>query len=173
MKFSETQIGFEIPRILATSDVALRLLHTRYDHVTPLYPNTITKEDHVPTAVKHFKEEEHTEKAVTEDKVFAEENTGNQAAESQSRQETELSFVQEEEPNTEALENIDVRKVGCCLSVCLSEVVSRNTFQARQSKLTAVPCLSLSSAEVAGLRHSSGRRVLNRFCVFFALCSEQ
>lgn len=119
MKFSETQIGFEIPRILATSDVALRLLHTRYDHVTPLYPNTITKEDHVPTAVKHFKEEEHTEKAVTEDKVFAEENITNQAAESQSRQETELSFVQEEEPNTEALENIDVRKVGCCLSVCL------------------------------------------------------
>uniref|UniRef100_A0A8C8T9C6 Dynein axonemal intermediate chain 7 n=1 Tax=Peromyscus maniculatus bairdii TaxID=230844 RepID=A0A8C8T9C6_PERMB len=110
VKFSETQIGFEIPRILATSDVALRLLHTRYDHVTPLYPNTITKEDHVPTAVKHFKEEEHTEKAVTEDKVFAEENTTNQAAESQSRQETELSFVQEEEPNTEALENIDVRK---------------------------------------------------------------
>ncbi|XP_042130247.1 dynein axonemal intermediate chain 7 isoform X5 [Peromyscus maniculatus bairdii] len=107
VKFSETQIGFEIPRILATSDVALRLLHTRYDHVTPLYPNTITKEDHVPTAVKHFKEEEHTEKAVTEDKVFAEENTTNQAAESQSRQETELSFVQEEEPNTEALENID------------------------------------------------------------------
>ncbi|XP_037059890.1 dynein intermediate chain CFAP94, axonemal isoform X5 [Peromyscus leucopus] len=110
VKFSETQIGFEIPRILATSDVALRLLHTRYDHVTPLYPNTITKEDHVPMVMKHFKQEEHIEKAVTEEKVFAEENTTNQAAESQSRQETELSFVQEEEPNSEALENIDVRK---------------------------------------------------------------
>ncbi|XP_028747617.2 dynein intermediate chain CFAP94, axonemal isoform X2 [Peromyscus leucopus] len=107
VKFSETQIGFEIPRILATSDVALRLLHTRYDHVTPLYPNTITKEDHVPMVMKHFKQEEHIEKAVTEEKVFAEENTTNQAAESQSRQETELSFVQEEEPNSEALENID------------------------------------------------------------------
>ncbi|XP_036036473.1 protein CASC1 isoform X3 [Onychomys torridus] len=107
VKFSGTQIGFEIPRILATSDVALRLLHTRYDHVTPLYPNTITEEEHVPMAAKHFKEEESTEKAVTEEKVFAEENTASQAAESQSRQETELSLVQEEEPNSEALENID------------------------------------------------------------------
>ncbi|KAM5251839.1 dynein axonemal intermediate chain 7 isoform 1-T1 [Hipposideros larvatus] len=36
VRFSETQIGFEIPRILATSNIALRLLHTHYDHVTPL-----------------------------------------------------------------------------------------------------------------------------------------
>nr|KAF6373137.1 hypothetical protein mPipKuh1_002077 [Pipistrellus kuhlii] len=32
----EMKIGFEIPRILASSDIALRLLHTHYDHVTPL-----------------------------------------------------------------------------------------------------------------------------------------
>ncbi|XP_004479989.1 dynein axonemal intermediate chain 7 isoform X2 [Dasypus novemcinctus] len=38
IRFSETQIGFEIPKILATSDIALRLLHTHYDHVTPLPP---------------------------------------------------------------------------------------------------------------------------------------
>ncbi|XP_049738586.1 dynein axonemal intermediate chain 7 isoform X1 [Elephas maximus indicus] len=38
ISFSETNIGFEIPRILATCDIALRLLHTRYDHVTPLCP---------------------------------------------------------------------------------------------------------------------------------------
>uniref|UniRef100_A0A8D2CXS9 Dynein axonemal intermediate chain 7 n=1 Tax=Sciurus vulgaris TaxID=55149 RepID=A0A8D2CXS9_SCIVU len=37
VKFAGTQIGFEIPRILATSDIALRLLHTHYDHVTPLH----------------------------------------------------------------------------------------------------------------------------------------
>ncbi|XP_013366900.1 PREDICTED: protein CASC1 isoform X2 [Chinchilla lanigera] len=37
VKFSNTQIGFEIPKILATSDVALRLLHTHYDHITPLH----------------------------------------------------------------------------------------------------------------------------------------
>ncbi|XP_042525234.1 dynein axonemal intermediate chain 7 [Dipodomys spectabilis] len=35
VRFSETQVGFEIPKILATSDIALRLLHTRYDHLTP------------------------------------------------------------------------------------------------------------------------------------------
>ncbi|XP_060050508.1 dynein axonemal intermediate chain 7 isoform X2 [Erinaceus europaeus] len=38
IKFSDTQIGFEIPRVLATSDIALRLLHTCYDHVSPLRP---------------------------------------------------------------------------------------------------------------------------------------
>ncbi|XP_006867014.1 PREDICTED: protein CASC1 [Chrysochloris asiatica] len=36
IRFSETKIGFEIPRMLATCDIALRLLHTHYDHVTPL-----------------------------------------------------------------------------------------------------------------------------------------
>ncbi|XP_010613441.1 protein CASC1 isoform X1 [Fukomys damarensis] len=36
VRFSNTKTGFEIPRILATSDIALRLLHTHYDHVTPL-----------------------------------------------------------------------------------------------------------------------------------------
>ncbi|XP_058512037.1 dynein axonemal intermediate chain 7 isoform X2 [Ochotona princeps] len=38
VRFSETNVGFEIPRILAASGIALRLLHTHYDHVTPLRP---------------------------------------------------------------------------------------------------------------------------------------
>ncbi|KAM5333616.1 dynein axonemal intermediate chain 7 isoform 4-T4 [Glossophaga mutica] len=38
VRCSEIQTAFEIPRILATSDIALRLLHTHYDHVTPLHP---------------------------------------------------------------------------------------------------------------------------------------
>ena len=38
VRCSEIQTGFEIPRILATSDIALRLLHTHYDHVTPPHP---------------------------------------------------------------------------------------------------------------------------------------
>ncbi|KAL6075115.1 hypothetical protein STEG23_022554, partial [Scotinomys teguina] len=111
VKFSETQIGFEIPRILATSDVALRLLHTRYDHVTPLYPTT-TEDEHVPTAVESSKAEGGTEKAVTEEKVFAEENTANQDAEPQSRQERELSLVQEEATISEAVENFGVQKTS-------------------------------------------------------------
>ncbi|KAM6216304.1 dynein axonemal intermediate chain 7, partial [Rhynchocyon petersi] len=36
IKFSKTEIGFEIPKLLATSDIALRLFHTYYDHLTPL-----------------------------------------------------------------------------------------------------------------------------------------
>lgn len=38
VRCNEIRTAFEIPRILATSDIALRLLHTHYDHVTPLHP---------------------------------------------------------------------------------------------------------------------------------------
>ncbi|KAL1775913.1 CASC1 isoform X7 [Sigmodon hispidus] len=112
VKFSGTQIGFEIPRILATSDIALRLLHTRYDHVTNLYPTTITEEEHIPTIVEHFKKEESTEKAVVEDKVFAEETTADQVDEPESRQEIEFSVVQEEETTSAAPEeHIEVQMI--------------------------------------------------------------
>ncbi|XP_007947966.1 dynein axonemal intermediate chain 7 [Orycteropus afer afer] len=65
IKFSGTDIGFEIPRMLATCDIALRLLHTHYDHVTPLFPvprplkveqtSTVTKD--VKDQVKNIAEE--------------------------------------------------------------------------------------------------------------------
>ncbi|XP_029809507.1 protein CASC1 isoform X1 [Suricata suricatta] len=64
VRFSETQIGFEIPRILATSNVAVRLLHTHYDHVTPLRPvstslqgRTATVTDFVQDKVKNVEAE--------------------------------------------------------------------------------------------------------------------
>ncbi|EDM01443.1 cancer susceptibility candidate 1 (predicted) [Rattus norvegicus] len=38
VKFSQTQVGFEIPRILATSNVALRLLHTPMTTSHPCSP---------------------------------------------------------------------------------------------------------------------------------------
>nr|XP_012788830.1 unnamed protein product [Sorex araneus] len=56
VRFCGSEIGFEIPRVLATSDIALRLLHTHFDHVSPL--PTVTPFDHAPepggedTAVK-------------------------------------------------------------------------------------------------------------------------
>ncbi|ELW72543.1 Cancer susceptibility candidate protein 1 like protein [Tupaia chinensis] len=49
IRFSETDIGFEIPRILATSDIALRLLHTHYDHVTPLKPILAPPKEQIST----------------------------------------------------------------------------------------------------------------------------
>ncbi|XP_045410151.1 dynein axonemal intermediate chain 7 isoform X6 [Lemur catta] len=69
IRFSETEIGFEIPRILATSDIALRLLHTHYDHVSPLQPvPTPSKEEHAATINEFFKDElKNVEKAVSKE----------------------------------------------------------------------------------------------------------
>ncbi|NXG77467.1 CASC1 protein, partial [Baryphthengus martii] len=39
--FFGTQHGFDLPKSLAVSSVAVRILHTRYDHVSPLRPRTI------------------------------------------------------------------------------------------------------------------------------------
>ncbi|XP_032329355.1 protein CASC1 isoform X6 [Camelus ferus] len=57
VRFSETQIGFEIPRILATSDIALRLLHTHYDHVTPLRPVPAASQENTSTVTPFVKGE--------------------------------------------------------------------------------------------------------------------
>ncbi|XP_060514110.1 dynein axonemal intermediate chain 7 isoform X5 [Panthera onca] len=57
VRFSETQIRFEIPRILATSGIAIRLLHTHYDHATPLRPVSASLQGHTAT-VTHFVKDE-------------------------------------------------------------------------------------------------------------------
>ncbi|XP_057558187.1 dynein axonemal intermediate chain 7 isoform X5 [Hippopotamus amphibius kiboko] len=70
IRFSDTQIGFEIPRILATSDIALRLLHTHYDHVTPLRPvPTASQED---TSTCSVQEEPEATKYELEMKLLSE-----------------------------------------------------------------------------------------------------
>lgn len=57
VRFSGTQIGFDIPRILATSDIAIRLLHTYYDHVTPLRPVSTSLQEHTATVTDFVKDE--------------------------------------------------------------------------------------------------------------------
>ncbi|XP_038963397.1 dynein axonemal intermediate chain 7 isoform X4 [Rattus norvegicus] len=96
VKFSQTQVGFEIPRILATSNVALRLLHTHYDHITPLFSTVVTEEKHGSIVAENFKEEERTEKAVPEENVFTEE-AADEAEQLKAEEERELSSIPEEE----------------------------------------------------------------------------
>ncbi|XP_068416153.1 dynein axonemal intermediate chain 7 isoform X3 [Eschrichtius robustus] len=87
IRFSETQIGFEIPRILATSDIALRLLHTRYDHVTPLGPVPTAPQEHTSTVTYFGKDEvKSVEAAVSKD-----------LQEEYNEQEDESNAVHEEE----------------------------------------------------------------------------
>ncbi|KAF6338995.1 hypothetical protein mRhiFer1_002120 [Rhinolophus ferrumequinum] len=110
VRFSETQIGFEIPRILATSDIALRLLHTHYDHVTPLrtVPTLLQKHS---SAITHLVKDEVKNVEAALSKEFQEEYKPGKS-ESHSIHEEEIkdeeqvdievptSFVQEESEAT-------------------------------------------------------------------------
>uniref|UniRef100_A0A8C4M4R1 Dynein axonemal intermediate chain 7 n=1 Tax=Equus asinus TaxID=9793 RepID=A0A8C4M4R1_EQUAS len=106
VRFSETQIGFEIPRILATSDIALRLLHTHYDHVTPLRPVPTSLQEHTSTITNLVRDEEkNLEAAISkemQEECKQEENESNSVheeeikVEDQGETEVKMSSVQEE-----------------------------------------------------------------------------
>ncbi|XP_036155115.1 protein CASC1 isoform X1 [Myotis myotis] len=91
IRCNEMQIGFEIPKILASSDIALRLLHTRYDHVTPLCPVPIVLNDHIPL-----------ESPSVQDEISAEQSAINEELQEEYKQpENESNLVQEEETKSE------------------------------------------------------------------------
>ncbi|XP_047595954.1 dynein axonemal intermediate chain 7 isoform X5 [Lutra lutra] len=98
VRFSETQIGFEIPRILATSDIALRLLHTHYDHVTPLCP--------VPTSLREYTA---TVNHVVKDEVKYEETAVDKELQEEGKQENESNSVHEEETKFEEQSGSEVQ----------------------------------------------------------------
>lgn len=85
------KIGFEIPRILASSDIALRLLHTHYDHVTPLRP--------VPTVLRELTP---TESPSVQEEVSAEQSAiSKELQEDYKQPENESNIDQEEEIKSE------------------------------------------------------------------------
>ncbi|XP_061273588.1 dynein axonemal intermediate chain 7 isoform X7 [Bos javanicus] len=100
IRFSETQTGFEIPRILATSDIALRLLHTHYDHVTPLSPVLTPSQEHFSIVTDFVKEEvKSVQTAVSKD--LQEEN----------KQENESNLVHEEETKAEGQGDVEEQMI--------------------------------------------------------------
>ncbi|XP_073733939.1 dynein axonemal intermediate chain 7 isoform X5 [Callorhinus ursinus] len=101
VRFSETQIGFEIPRILATSDIALRLLHTHYDHVTPLCPVPTSLQEHTATVTHFVKDEVKNEEAAISKELQEE---GKQ-------RENESNSVQEEETKFEEQGDSEVQMI--------------------------------------------------------------
>ncbi|XP_032288513.1 protein CASC1 isoform X4 [Phoca vitulina] len=101
VRFSETQIGFEIPRILATSDIALRLLHTHYDHVTPLRPVPTSLQEHTATVTHFVKDEVKNEEAAISKELQEE---GKQ-------RENESNSVQEEETKFEEQGDSEVQMI--------------------------------------------------------------
>ncbi|XP_062931838.1 dynein axonemal intermediate chain 7 [Cynocephalus volans] len=102
VRFSGTQIGFEIPRILATSDIALRLLHTRYDHVSPLHPvlTPVPKEECTSTVTELVRDEvKNVEEAISKEDQ-----------EETKQQESVSNIILEEEIKVEEHDDIEVQK---------------------------------------------------------------
>ncbi|XP_077026443.1 dynein axonemal intermediate chain 7 isoform X5 [Tamandua tetradactyla] len=103
VRFSETQIGFEIPRVLATSDIALRLLHTHYDHVTPLRPVPAPLNvKHTPIITEVVKEEE---------KSAVDPSTSKEVQEGSKQQENVSISADEEEVKVEEEGDVELQKI--------------------------------------------------------------
>ncbi|XP_070928136.1 dynein axonemal intermediate chain 7 isoform X15 [Macaca nemestrina] len=95
VRFSETQIGFEIPRILATSDIAVRLLHTHYDHVSALHPVSTPSKEHTSSVTELVKDDvENVEKAISKE---VEEESKQQEKQSHLIQEEKLKVEEEQD----------------------------------------------------------------------------
>nr|XP_037846179.1 dynein intermediate chain CFAP94, axonemal isoform X4 [Chlorocebus sabaeus] len=95
VRFSETQIGFEIPRILATSDIAVRLLHTHYDHVSALHPVSTPSKEHTSSVTEFVKDDvENVEKAISKE---VEEESKQQEKQSHLIQEEKLKVEEEQD----------------------------------------------------------------------------
>ncbi|XP_030177812.1 protein CASC1 isoform X4 [Lynx canadensis] len=101
VRFSETQIRFEIPRILATSGIAIRLLHTHYDHATPLRPVSASLQGHTAT-VTHF---------VKDEVQKGEAEISKELQEEYKQQECESVSVCEEETKVEEQGDIEVQMI--------------------------------------------------------------
>lgn len=100
IRFSNTEIGFDIPRILATSDIALRLLHTYYDHVSPLPPHPVAAASQEDTC---------TETQLVRDddtKTMEEEEASREPQEECSQLEEEADSIREEEIEVEEQEDV-------------------------------------------------------------------
>ncbi|XP_077630614.1 dynein axonemal intermediate chain 7 isoform X3 [Crocuta crocuta] len=108
IRFSETQIGFEIPRILATSDIAVRLLHTHYDHVTPLWPVLTPLQERVATVTDSVEDEVKNGEAEISDEL--QEENKPQECESVSVQEEETTFEEEGDIEVQTLLKEGLRK---------------------------------------------------------------
>lgn len=126
IRFSGTEVGFEIPRILATSDIALRLLHTRFDHISPL--PTVTAS--VDTFDEPVKEEVPLEEAAASQEGEAE-------AEAEVEAEAEAETIQEAEAEAEAESPAD--ELGSALG---EEVELEAEVEAQVEPAPLVPIVS-------------------------------
>ncbi|XP_066210400.1 dynein axonemal intermediate chain 7 isoform X5 [Saccopteryx leptura] len=144
VRCSEIKIGFEIPTILATSDIALRLLHTRYDHVTPLSPVPRLSQVHASMS-SHFVKDKDGQAAVIEE--FQEEYK---------QPEIESNSVQQEEIKVEEQGDIETQ-------MCSVQKESADTQSELKMKLLSETILAGKLWKTDGIRnvtYKSGERLL-------------
>ncbi|XP_066120935.1 dynein axonemal intermediate chain 7 isoform X6 [Saccopteryx bilineata] len=141
VRCSEIKIGFEIPTILATSDIALRLLHTRYDHVTPLSP--VPRLSQVPASTSsHFVKDKDGQAAVIEE--FQEEYK---------QPEIESNSVQQEEIKVEEQGDIETQ-------MCSVQKESVDTLKMKLLSETILAGKLWKTDGIRNVTYKSGERLL-------------
>ncbi|XP_054552350.1 dynein axonemal intermediate chain 7 isoform X6 [Talpa occidentalis] len=98
IRFSGTEIGFEIPRILAASDIALRILHTHYDHMTPLRLVAASLQEDSCAETQLVKDEVKTVEEVVSRELLEEPSQPEEEANSVHEEETEVEEQEVEVP---------------------------------------------------------------------------
>ncbi|XP_012588235.1 PREDICTED: protein CASC1 [Condylura cristata] len=107
IRFSDTEIGFDIPRVLATSNIALRVLHTHYDHVSPLCLVAASLQEDTPTETQLVKDEAETVEEVVYKEPQEEPSQPEEEANSVHEEETEVKDQDVEVPQCSVQEDPD------------------------------------------------------------------
>ncbi|XP_054552344.1 dynein axonemal intermediate chain 7 isoform X3 [Talpa occidentalis] len=110
IRFSGTEIGFEIPRILAASDIALRILHTHYDHMTPLRLVAASLQEDSCAETQLVKDEVKTVEEVVSRELLEEPSQPEEEANSVHEEETEVEEQEVEVPQSSVQEDPEVKK---------------------------------------------------------------
>ncbi|XP_046878778.1 dynein axonemal intermediate chain 7 [Hypomesus transpacificus] len=107
--FEEVNIGFELPKQLAVSDIAVRILHTHYDHLSPLARLTRLRAQ-TPSSKSLVGGEERQETPVMEEGETGAEGEGRESAHPGGGTEDEVQSVRGSEGRKSAVSVLSVKE---------------------------------------------------------------
>ncbi|KAM9328379.1 dynein axonemal intermediate chain 7 [Pholidichthys leucotaenia] len=101
LNFEEVDLGFELPKQLAVSDIAVRILHTRYDHLSMIARMT-DQRTHTPSCRSFFGEGEVLEESDPPGQEETKENVVMEDTVQQQREEEEVQSIKDVEEGKSA-----------------------------------------------------------------------
>ncbi|KFQ86703.1 Protein CASC1, partial [Phoenicopterus ruber ruber] len=165
--FCDAQHGFDLPKSLAMSSVAVRILHTRYDHLSPLWLQcqSVPKLEVLDSEelTQHSKDnveepEEEEKKAREEPSVPAEEemcSDGRKSAVSFKENSNSIADINETEEETEKKSEIlDIPSQGIWLAFIFQDPLMQEESNEKEEELTDENVVDLRQfVPVGGVYH--------------------